>query len=136
MTSTHSSYRLAPVSFPLSYRQTSSLRGFRPSPPTRSYSPDQDDGDKIDASINAMPLTTNRSRTNTPFGSHKSLSKSIQSLRSNQQPALSLPVKNVHTNLHHYQLQLYQNVINEHHHQNHLKQKKIINIIIIIIQQH
>lgn len=94
MTSTHSSYRQAPVSVPLAYRQASALPGFRPpAPPTRSYSPDQDDGDEIDTSVNVIPLTTNRSRTTTPFGSHKSLSESIHSLRSNQQPALSLPVK-------------------------------------------
>ena len=93
MTSTHSSYRQAPVSVSLSYRQAVDLPGFRPPPPVRSYSPDQDDGDEVDAGVNTIPLTTNRSRTTTPFGSHKSLSESIQSLRSNQQPALSLPVK-------------------------------------------
>jgi hypothetical protein len=94
MPSTHSSYRQAPVSVSLSYRQASALPGFRPPPPpVRSYSPDQDDVDEVDSTINTVPLTTNRSRTTTPFGSHKSLSESIQSLRSNQQPALSLPVK-------------------------------------------
>jgi len=93
MTSTHSSYRQAPVSVSLSYRQASALPGFRPPAPIRSYSPDQDDVDEVDSNINTMPLTTNRSRTTTPFGSHKSLSESIQSLRSNQQSALSLPVK-------------------------------------------
>ncbi len=77
----------------MSYRQASALPGFRPPPPARSYSPDQDDVDEMDSNINTVPLTTNRSRTNTPFGSHKSLSESIQSLRSNQQPGLSLPVK-------------------------------------------
>jgi hypothetical protein len=43
--------------------------------------------------MNAMPLTINRSKMNTPLGSHKSLSESIQSLKSNQQPSVSLPVK-------------------------------------------
>ncbi|CAF1121772.1 unnamed protein product [Adineta steineri] len=94
MTSTHSSYRQAPsTSVSFSYRQASALPGFRPSMPTRPYSPEEEDADEVSTSINAIPLTTNRSRTNTPFGSHKSLSESIQSLRSNQQPALSLPVK-------------------------------------------
>jgi len=91
MPSTHSSYRQAPVS--VSYQQASVFPGSRPPPPRRSYSPDQDDVDEVDSTINTVPLTTNRSRTTTPFGSHKSLSESIQSLRSNQQPALSLPVK-------------------------------------------
>jgi len=94
MTSTHSSYRQAPsTSISFSYRQASALPGFRPSIPSNSYSPEQDDGDEVSTSINAIPLTINRSRTNTPFGSHKSLSESIQSLRSNQQPSLSLPLK-------------------------------------------
>jgi len=94
MTSTHSSYRQAPsTSISFSYRQASALPGFRPSIPSNSYSPEQDDGDEVSTSINAIPLTINRSRTNTPFGSHKSLSESIQSLRSNQQPSISLPVK-------------------------------------------
>jgi len=92
MTSTHSSYRQAP-SVSLSYRQASALPGFRSTIPIKSYSPEQDEVDEMSASINAMPLTINRSRTNTPFGSHKSLSESVQSLRSNQQPILSLPVK-------------------------------------------
>jgi len=87
MTSTHSSYRQAP-SVSLSYRQASALPGFRLPPLTNSYSPERDD-----ASMNAMPLTINRSRTNTPLGSHKSLSESIQSLKSNQQPSISLPTK-------------------------------------------
>jgi hypothetical protein len=92
MTSTHSSYRQAPsTSVSLSYRQASALPGFRLPPLTRSYSPEQDD--EVSTSMNAMPLTMNRSKTNTPFGSHKSLSESIQSLRSNQQPSVSLPVK-------------------------------------------
>jgi hypothetical protein len=92
MTSTHSSYRQAPgTSVSLSYRQASALPGFRLPPPTRSYSPEQDD--EVSTSMNAMPLTINRSRNNTPLGSHKSLSESIQSLRSNQQPSISLPVK-------------------------------------------
>lgn len=92
MTSTNSSYRQAPsTSVSLSYRQASALPGFRLPPPIRSYSPEQDDD--ISTSMNAMPLTLNRSRINTPLGSHKSLSESIQSLRSNQQPSLSLPVK-------------------------------------------
>ncbi len=93
MTSRHSSYRQAPVSAPIPYRQASALPGFGPPPPIRSYSPDPDDVDENDSNMNTMPLTTNRSRTTTPLGSHKSLSESIQSLRSNQQPALSLPVK-------------------------------------------
>ncbi|CAF2879574.1 unnamed protein product [Rotaria sp. Silwood2] len=96
MTSTHSSYRqVPPVSLPLAYQEANTFAGSRPPPPRRSYSPDNDGGggDDIDTSVHAMPLTTNRSRTTTPFGSHKSLSESIQSLRSNQQSALSLPVK-------------------------------------------
>ncbi|UJR23937.1 hypothetical protein I4U23_026906 [Adineta vaga] len=94
MTSTHSSYRQTPsttVSF--SYRQASALPGFRSTASTRAYSPTEEDNDEVNTNINPMPLTNNRSRTNTPFGSHKSLSESIQSLRSNQQPAFSLPVK-------------------------------------------
>jgi hypothetical protein len=92
MTSTHSSYRQPPsTSVSLSYRQASALPGFRLPPLTRSYSPEQDD--EVSTSINAIPLTINRSRTNTPFGSHKSLSESIQSLKSNQQPSISLPIK-------------------------------------------
>lgn len=95
MTSTHSSYRQAPISVPLSYQQANVFPGSRPPPPlpTRSYSPNEEDGDEGDASINPMSLPTSRSRTTTPFGSHRSLSESIHSLRSNQQPALSLPVK-------------------------------------------
>jgi len=92
MTSTHSSYRQAPsTSVSLSYRQASALPGFRLPPLTHSYSPEQDD--EVSTGINAIPLTINRSRTNTPLGSHKSLSESIQSLRSNQQPSISLPIK-------------------------------------------
>jgi hypothetical protein len=92
MTSTHSSYRQAPAAaVSLSYRQASALPGFRLPPLTHSYSPERDDD--VSTSINGMPLTINRSRTNTPLGSHKSLSESIQSLRSNQQPSISLPVK-------------------------------------------
>jgi hypothetical protein len=94
MTSAHSSYRQAPAPVSLSYRQASDLPGFRPPPPMRSYSPELDEGDEASTSVNVMPLTTNRSRTTTPFGSRKSLSESIHSLRSNQQPAFSLPVKN------------------------------------------
>jgi len=90
MTSTHSSYRQAP-SVSLSYRQASALPGFRLPPPIRSYSPEQDD--EVSTSMNAMPLTINRPRLHTPFGSHKSLSESIQSLKSNQQPSISLPIK-------------------------------------------
>ena len=94
MTSTHSSYRQPPsTSVSLSYRQASALPGFLPPLPAHSYSPEDDDGDEVSTSINAIPLTTTRSRTHTPFGSHKSLSESVQSLRSNQQPALLLPVK-------------------------------------------
>ncbi|CAF1592386.1 unnamed protein product, partial [Adineta ricciae] len=94
MASTNSSYRQTPsttVSF--SYRQASALPGFRSTATTRPYSPTEEDHDEVSANINPMPLTYNRSRTNTPLGSHRSLSESIQSLRSNQQPALSLPVK-------------------------------------------
>lgn len=91
MTSTHSSYRQAPsTSVSLSYRQASALPGFRLPPPVRSYSPERDDD--VSTSINPMPLSSNRSKTTTPFGSHRSLSESIQSLRSNQQP-VCLPVK-------------------------------------------
>ena len=90
MTSVHSSYRQVPVPPQLSYQQANIFPGSHQPPPTRSYSPYEDDADEIDASVKAMPLTTNRSR---PFGSHKSLSESIQSLRSNQQTPLSLPVK-------------------------------------------
>ncbi|CAF1125679.1 unnamed protein product [Rotaria sordida] len=92
--STQSSYRQTPLtSVSLSYRQASALPGFRPSNPTRSYSSEHDDADDISTSINAMPLTINRSRANTPLGSRRSLSESIQSLRSNQQTGISLPVK-------------------------------------------
>lgn len=93
MTSTHSSYRQAPsTSVSLSYRQASALPGFRLPPPIRSYSPEQDDD--VSTSMNPpMPLSINRSRLHTPLGSHKSLSESIQSLRSNQQPSISLPIK-------------------------------------------
>jgi hypothetical protein len=95
MASTNSSYRQAPpAAISLSYRQASLLPGFRPPAPLRSYSPEQDDGDEVSTSINAVPSSMiNRSRATTPLGSHKSLSESIQSLRSNQQAALSLPVK-------------------------------------------
>jgi hypothetical protein len=94
MTSRNSSYRQPPINVSLSYRQASTLPGSRPPPPpTRSYSPYPDDVDDNDSNLNTMPLTTNRSRTITPLGSRKSLTESIQSLRSNQQPALSLPVK-------------------------------------------
>jgi hypothetical protein len=93
MTSRNSSYRQAPVNVSLSYRQASTLPGSRPPPPpTRSYSPYPDDADDNDSNLNTMPLAANRSRT-TPFGSRKSLSESIQSIRSSQQPGLSLPVK-------------------------------------------
>lgn len=91
MTSTHSSYRQAPVS--VSYQQASVFPGSRPPPPRRSYSPDQDDLDEANSNINTVPVTTNRSRTTTPFGSHRSLAESVQSFRSNTQPPLSLPVK-------------------------------------------
>ena len=40
-----------------------------------------------------MPLTNNRPRTNTTYGSHRSLSASLQSLLSNRQMPFSLPVK-------------------------------------------
>ncbi|CAF3809732.1 unnamed protein product, partial [Rotaria sp. Silwood1] len=95
MTNTHSSYRQAPsTSISLPYRQASVLPGFRPIMQTNSYSPEHDDVDDISTNINSIPLTINRSRTNTPFGSHKSLSESIQSLRSNQQQTMQpLPIK-------------------------------------------
>lgn len=88
ITSTHSSYRQVPVSYP----QASSLPGFRQLPPQRSYSPDVDDLDEDESNLNSVPLPSNRSRT-APFGSRKSLTESIQSLRSNQQSALQLPTK-------------------------------------------
>lgn len=92
--STNSSYRQTPLtSVSLSYRQASALPGFRASASTRYYSPEQDEVDEISTNTNGIPLVVNRSRTTAPFGSHKSLSESVQSLRSNQQPAVSLPVK-------------------------------------------
>lgn len=94
MISTHSSYRQTPLAaVSLSYRQASALPGFRSSIPTHSYSPERDDVDENSTSINGIPLTTNRLRTPASLGSHKSLSESIQSLRSNQQTGVSLPVK-------------------------------------------
>ena len=91
MTSTHSSYRQAPSStVSLSYRQASALPGFRlPPPVTREYSPEQDD----EVSVNMNPMGNNRLRTKSPFGSRKSLSESIQSLKSNQQAPVCLPTK-------------------------------------------
>ena len=79
------SYRQAPNPVSLSYVQASSISGVRPPPtPMRSYSPEPEE----------IPTTSNtRSRTTTPFGSHKSLSESIQSLRSTQQRAITLPMK-------------------------------------------
>lgn len=93
MTSTHSSYRQAPSStVSLSYRQASALPGFRlPPPVTRPYSPEQDD--EVSIGMNAMPMGNNRLPAKSPFGSRKSLSESIQSLRSNQQPSVCLPTK-------------------------------------------
>ena len=83
-TSTQSSYRQAPSSIvSLSYRQASSLPGFRPLVINQ-----ENDDDEVCTNI-----IVNRSRLTTPLGSRKSLSESIQSLRSNQQPALSLPMK-------------------------------------------
>ena len=84
--STHSSYRQAPSSIAsLSYRQASALPGFRP------LVINQENNDNEEGSPN---IFVNRSRLTTPLGSRKSLSESIQSLRSNQQPpSLSLPMK-------------------------------------------
>ena len=92
MTSTHSSYRQAPIPVSLSYHQASAFSGVRPPAPMRSYSPDPDDVDTGSTIIHGMPSNAIRSRTTTPFGSHKSLSESIQSMRSNHQP-ISLPMK-------------------------------------------
>ena len=93
-TSSHSSYRQAPLtSVSLSYRQASALPGFHTSNPTRSFSPEHDDIDEGSSNMNPMPLINNRPRTNTTYGSHKSLSESLQSLRSNRQTPVSLPVK-------------------------------------------
>ena len=92
MTGRHPSSHQAPINMSIPYRQASAFSDVRPPPHARSYSPDQDDIDDNDSNLNTMPLTANRSRT-TPMGSRKSLSESIQSLRSNQQTALSLPVK-------------------------------------------
>lgn len=92
VTSTHSSYRQATVSVPLNYNQASSLPGFRPLPPQRSYSPADDDLDEDDSNLNPVPMPSSRSRQ-APFGSRKSLTESIQSLKSNQQSALHLPTK-------------------------------------------
>lgn len=90
--STHSSYRQVPITVPVTYPQASSLPGFRPLPPQRSYSPNGDDLDEDDPNLNAVPLPSTRSRT-TPFGSRKSLTESLHSLRSNQQSAIQLPTK-------------------------------------------
>lgn len=92
MTGRHSSSHQVPLNMSIPYRQASAFSDVRPPPHIRSYSPDQDDIDDNDPNLNTMPLTANRSRTTT-MGSRKSLSESIQSLRSNQQTALSLPVK-------------------------------------------
>lgn len=92
MTGRHSSSHHVPINMTIPYRQASAFSDVRPPPHARSYSPDPDDIDDNDSNLNTMPLTANRSRTNT-MGSRKSLSESIQSLRSNQQTALSLPVK-------------------------------------------
>ena len=94
MTSANSSYRQPPINVPLSYRQASALPGFRPPPPPmRSYSPTQDDVDENDSNLNVMPLTVTRSRATPSFGSRKSLTESLHSIKSNQQPAVFLPVK-------------------------------------------
>ncbi|CAF4324119.1 unnamed protein product, partial [Rotaria sordida] len=61
--------------------------------PTHNYSPEGEDAGEVSISINAISLITTRLQTHTSFDSHESLSKSIQSLRSNQQPAVTLPVK-------------------------------------------
>ncbi|CAF0989618.1 unnamed protein product [Rotaria sordida] len=61
--------------------------------PTHNYSPEHEDAGEVSIGINAISLITTRLQTHTSFDSHKSLSKSIQSLRSNQQPAVALPVK-------------------------------------------
>lgn len=80
----------------LSYRQASALPGFRPldEPYSNSMHRRYDDDDENDGDSIRRPIPmTNRSRTTTPLGSHRSLSESIQSLRSNQQPPLVLPMK-------------------------------------------
>lgn len=89
----HAPTNQPPPNVSIPYRHASALSEVRvPPPPTRSYSPDPDDIDDHDSNLNTAPLTANRPRT-TPFGSRKSLSESIQSLRSNTQPALTLPTK-------------------------------------------
>ena len=93
MLNRHSSTNQPPLNVSIPYRQASAFSDIRPpQPPTRSYSPEPDDIDDNESNLNTMPLTANRSRT-TPFGSRKSLSESIQSLRSNTQSALTLPMK-------------------------------------------
>ena len=88
------SYQQTPLpSLSVSYRQASALPGFDRSSIRHCYSPERDDLDRVDSTTNAMPLILNRFRTNNSLGSHKSLSESIQSLRSNQQTGLSLPVR-------------------------------------------
>ncbi len=85
MRSTHSSCCELPwTSVSLSYHQASVLPGFRSSIPTHCY-----DEDEVSTSINAIPWTINRSW----IGLHESLSESIQSLRSNHQSSLALPMK-------------------------------------------
>ena len=92
--SRHSSYRQTPTNIvSLSYRQASALPGFRPLTSNNSYSAEHDEIDEASTSIVIRSSIINRSRTTTPLGSHKSLSTSIQSLRSNQQPTVSLPMK-------------------------------------------
>ena len=90
----HSSYRqIVPTStsVSLSYRQASALPGFHPL--TIPSSTHNDDEEEDDDQISQRRIILNRSRTTTPLGSHRSLSESIQSLRSNQQPSLTLPMK-------------------------------------------
>lgn len=82
----------------LSYRQASALPGFRPLDSIDGRSNSRMNDDEIPSTI------YNRSRTTTPLGSHRSLSESIQSLRSNQQQhSLVLPMKKRSNDEHHYQ---------------------------------
>ena len=68
MTSTNSSYRQPPISAPIPYHQAANLPGFRPPPPRqRSYSPDPDDLDENDSTMNPVPLPPVRSRTTNPI---------------------------------------------------------------------
>ncbi|CAF0863961.1 unnamed protein product [Didymodactylos carnosus] len=87
-TPTHNNHHLANSRTSLSYRQaTAGLPGFQ------QHEQIQSTDKRSQSPTNTEPDTSlHRSRTTTPFGSHKSLSESIQSLQ-RQQPALSLPIK-------------------------------------------